>query len=40
MMGIGDVPKTGRELAIEALIDLDERGPAFRVSRILVSEAF
>ena len=37
-MGVSDIPKSGRELAIEALIDLDDRGPAFRVGRILVSE--
>lgn len=31
-----DVPPNGRELAIEALIDLDDRGPSFRVGRIVV----
>ncbi len=28
---------TGRELAIEALIDLDPRGPIYRINRMLVS---
>jgi hypothetical protein len=35
-MGLSDVPKSGRELAIEALIDLEEGGPSYRVGRILV----
>ena len=37
-MGVSDIPKSGRELAIEALIDLDDRGPAFRVGRVLAFE--
>ena len=40
MTGVTDEPKrSGRELAIEALIDLDDRGPSFRVNRILVSKS-
>lgn len=35
--GISVIPMTGRELAIEALIDLDPRGPIYRINRILVS---
>lgn len=30
---------TGRELAIEALIDLDPRGPMYRINRMLVSDS-
>lgn len=39
-MGVNDMPKNGRERAIEALIDLDSRGPSFRVGRILVRKLF
>ena len=35
--GLSEIPMTGRELAIEALIDLDPRGPQFRINRMLVS---
>lgn len=37
--GIGDIPTSGRELAIEALIDLDPRGPIYRINRILNEDA-
>ena len=35
-MGGESTSNHGRERAIEALIDLDPRGPSFRVGRIMV----
>ena len=36
-MGGDSSSNKGRESAIEALVDMDPRGPAFRVNRIMVS---
>jgi hypothetical protein len=36
-MSGGELKSIGRELAVEALIDMHDRGPAYRVGKIMVS---